>query len=61
MPLYEYQCIKCDNEFTILRDWVERNSDDTRCPECGAPAERKRGGFNVKVYRTAADLESDYK
>ncbi|MBN2061469.1 MAG: zinc ribbon domain-containing protein [Deltaproteobacteria bacterium] len=31
MPIYEYRCMKCNNEFEYL---VFGNSDIVSCPEC---------------------------
>jgi putative FmdB family regulatory protein len=33
MPLYEYTCDRCDEEFELL----VRNSDPPACPHCGSP------------------------
>lgn len=33
MPLYEYHCDNCDNEFEMRRP-IKESSAPTRCPEC---------------------------
>ena len=40
MPIYEYQCNKCNSKFEVLRSII---ADDypTTCPECGAPEPKK--------------------
>ena len=40
MPLYEYQCPKCEHEFETLQS-LEEYSPIRVCPECNAPAPRK--------------------
>jgi putative FmdB family regulatory protein len=45
MPLYEYHCDHCDEEFETLRSLKER--DNAECPECGRPARRLLSGFAV--------------
>ena len=35
MPLYEYQCMKCDKKFEALVSF--RNADNSmKCPDCGS-------------------------
>jgi len=45
MPLYEYKCEDCGEEFEVIR----RASDDTEelCPSCGKPAERLFSVFST--------------
>lgn len=35
MPIYEYECLKCDERFELRRSMAESDSD-VRCPKCGA-------------------------
>jgi putative FmdB family regulatory protein len=32
MPIYEYSCASCDNEFEVL----VRGSEKPACPDCGS-------------------------
>ena len=51
MPIYEYQCKKCQHLFEVQRKIDERD-DPQNCPECGAAeAERHMGGFTVPKHR----------
>lgn len=34
MPLYEYTCPKCNQEFELIRTLSERD-EPAACPECG--------------------------
>lgn len=34
MPLYEYTCPKCGEEFELIRTLSERD-EPTQCPRCG--------------------------
>ena len=35
MPLYEYQCKKCENKFETLVSF-KKSDDPVKCPECGS-------------------------
>ena len=35
MPLYEYQCKKCEKKFETLVS-VSKSDDPQECPECGS-------------------------
>ena len=46
MPLYDYQCKKCKNEFEAL----VRTGDVPKCPECGSlELERQLTSFGVST------------
>lgn len=58
MPIYEYQCSKCQHRF---EEWVKSPSDQGQepCPQCAAPSPRimsqtsfvlKGGGWYVDDY-----------
>lgn len=40
MPIYEYNCKKCDNTFAILQR-VGATEQDTQCPNCGSKDVKK--------------------
>jgi len=40
MPIYEYQCKKCDERFEAIRPMGDTGRGLT-CPECGAKAPKK--------------------
>lgn len=40
MPLYEYRCVACDEEFEVLQP-VGADGFELECPECGAPRPEK--------------------
>ena len=40
MPIYEYKCTKCENEFDELLS-LNEYSPIRVCPECNAPSTRK--------------------
>lgn len=35
MPLYEYRCDNCGNQFEVLQR-LDANAQDLECPECGS-------------------------
>ena len=40
MPLYEYQCTKCDNRFEV-RQPIGADGSDLKCPRCDAGRPKK--------------------
>ena len=40
MPLYEYRCQACGDEFEILRGLNDKD-EDVKCPQCGAKEAEK--------------------
>jgi len=58
MPIYEYVCEKCGNEFEIL---VFKNDEPT-CPSCGAENPTKKMssfGFSVGSKYTSSSASSE--
>ena len=47
MPIYEYRCPDCGNEFESIRP-VSRADDPIECKECGKPASRQISNFSFK-------------
>ena len=45
MPLYEYECEKCKEQFEILRGIDD--AEEVRCPKCNEPAKKLVSGFAV--------------
>jgi len=43
MPLYEYECEVCGEQFECLAAWSA--ADAQHCPKCGQPARRMVSGF----------------
>ena len=41
MPLYEYNCTKCQKNFELIRSLSERD-DECECPHCGAKRKMDR-------------------
>ena len=39
MPIYEYECPKCDSKFELLRP-MSRADEKATCPECRSEAQR---------------------
>lgn len=40
MPMYDYYCDGCDNEFTVLRP-MSQSSEPSECAQCGELAPRQ--------------------
>jgi len=40
MPIYEYECTKCDERFELRRSIADSDSE-IRCPKCGAEKPRR--------------------
>jgi len=47
MPIYEYRCPECGNEFEAIRP-VSRADDLIECKVCGRPATRQISNFSFK-------------
>ena len=47
MPIYEYRCPACGNEFESIRP-VSRADDPIDCKSCGQPAARQISNFSFK-------------
>ena len=45
MPLYEYRCEECDEEFELIRS--ASDSSEVRCPSCDGRAEKKLSLFST--------------
>jgi len=45
MPLYEYKCPACGEEFEEITS--ASNEDPVECPQCGKKAERQISGFAI--------------
>lgn len=35
MPTYEYQCLKCEKEFTLVLSIKDHDEKKAKCPKCG--------------------------
>lgn len=48
MPIYEYQCLKCRNEFEAMQRFSD--SPLKKCPSCGGAVKRliSRSSFQLK-------------
>lgn len=66
MPIYQYRCESCSNEFEVRKSFNE-DSDHVVCPACGQKANRvfippaiifKGSGFYVTDYKANSTLPS---
>jgi putative FmdB family regulatory protein len=46
MPLYEYKCESCGEEFEQIRSSSDK--DEVKCPKCDSPAEKKLSWFATR-------------
>ena len=48
MPLYEYQCKSCNNQFELRQKFSDAPA--SACPECGGEVEKliSQSGFSLK-------------
>ena len=47
MPIYEYYCASCKQEFEVLRP-ASQSQDLAPCKTCGEPAKRQLSTFSFK-------------
>ena len=64
MPVYEYSCAECGEQFEQYREVTARSA--ARCPECGGPGQKvfrpvgiifKGSGFHSTDYRKPESKE----
>lgn len=41
MPIYEYICLKCSNDFSVLQN-MSSSEKDTTCSKCGSNNVKKK-------------------
>lgn len=41
MPIYEYSCKKCKEDFTIFQS-IHSKTEETSCPKCGSKDVQKK-------------------
>jgi len=50
MPIYEYQCAGCANQFSLMQS-IHTKPGETACPNCGTTrVERLISRFAAKTY-----------
>ena len=55
MPIYEYHCLKCDNNFEEI---VFSSTEEVTCPECDeTKIEKLMSGFSYKSDSTFSSSE----
>jgi putative FmdB family regulatory protein len=57
MPLYEYQCKKCEHRFEKIRKFSDKPLK--KCPECGGALEQLISASNVQ-FKGAGWYVTDY-
>jgi putative FmdB family regulatory protein len=35
MPTYDYRCLKCNKEFSVILSMKEHDGKKAKCPKCG--------------------------
>jgi putative FmdB family regulatory protein len=58
MPLYDFECTQCDNEFSELRP-MARCSEPADCPRCSGSAQRVISAPRLNTMR--ADLRNAHQ
>lgn len=58
MPLYEYRCPKCSNDFDELLS-LEEYSPLRVCPKCNAPSPRKISAAQLQILRANERIARD--
>ena len=48
MPIYEYRCSACGNEFEMTRP-LSQSGEPADCPKCGKPSQKLISQFASKV------------
>lgn len=58
MPLYEYKCQKCKNEFEVLLS-LEDYSPLRVCPTCNMPSPRKITAAQLQIIQNSERIARD--
>lgn len=59
MPIYEYECERCGNEFEKFHKY---NKEVSKCPKCNSNNINKKISRNVNViFRGSGFYETDYE
>ena len=53
MPLYEYQCERCEYKFSLFRH-IDSRDRESICPLCGGPGHRTLTAPMIQVKKTTA-------
>lgn len=48
MPIYEYACASCGNQFEMMRP-MSQSGDPASCPNCDSPADKQMSIFGSKT------------
>lgn len=48
MPIYEYRCAGCGNQFELTRP-ISQSAEPAPCPTCGKPSQKLVSQFASKV------------
>lgn len=40
MPFYDFQCLDCQEKYTVLVGWQDK--DKAKCPKCGSTNKKER-------------------
>jgi putative FmdB family regulatory protein len=59
MPTYEYKCRRCGHQFEVVKKITEKPG--SRCPKCGARAERLVSAGAGLVFKGSGFYVTDYK
>ena len=58
MPIYEYRCAACGNDFEMTRSFSQA-SEPAPCPTCGKPAQKLVSVFASKAEYTVKGPAKD--
>ena len=60
MPIYEFYCPQCKNEFELRFSFVQTDST-TLCPKCHSPAQRLISSFACKTGGNVQAAEKPFR
>ena len=58
MPIYEYNCGKCQNTYEAIRP-ISKMDEPTSCPDCGSEGKRQLSAFAFKDGKYGHFIKSD--
>jgi len=57
MPIYEYTCPTCNEDFDLFRRFEQGHA--THCPDCGGDISRRLSSFTFRFQRPGARYHPD--